>query len=199
MMSSMKKSLSCVCVALCLSVTPAGADESGFGERLLVMEQEDQRVRQFSGEPSKAELDELDKVDRANVAQIKKQLAKHGWSITDKLNKAQLDALFLILIHATFDPALQTDALDHLKTLVANKRIKGQYFALLTDKILIGQGKKQRYGSQFNIIDGEVVFKPIEDPEKVDELRQALQMPTVDFYKKVIEQLKGIKDHGIEF
>jgi len=41
--------------------------------------------------------------------------------------------------------------------------------AYLTDRILVGTGKKQKYGTQANLKDGKAVAAPIDDEEHVDE------------------------------
>ncbi|WP_231617008.1 DUF6624 domain-containing protein [Pseudoalteromonas sp. SWXJZ10B] len=86
--------------------------------------------------------------------------------------------------------------LPYLKQSYLNgEGVSGQQVALLTDRVLIAQGKKQIYGTQADVSEGKVVFSPIEDETNVDKLREEMKMPSLDFYLKIMEKMYGIKEH----
>ena len=59
--------------------------------------------------------------------------------------------------------------------------------ALLTDRVLIRQGKKQLYGTQFQSIkDGRVTFMPIENEGDVDKRRESVGLPPLSEYRQQI-------------
>ena len=70
--------------------------------------------------------------------------------------------------------------------------VTGQEFALLTDRVLIYQNKPQLYGTQLNIIGGELVFEPILDQENVNHRRAEVGLPSLEKYKKVVAEAYGL-------
>jgi hypothetical protein len=60
--------------------------------------------------------------------------------------------------------------------------------AYLTDRVLIGTGKRQLYGTQVIFKDGKFVPNPIEDADQVDERRKAIGMEPLQEYLKFVEQ-----------
>jgi hypothetical protein len=63
----------------------------------------------------------------------------------------------------------------------------------LTDKVSIAQGKSQVFGTQADLIAGEVVFLPIENGDSVEQLRAQMDLPSLAEYKKTLEELYGLK------
>jgi hypothetical protein len=59
----------------------------------------------------------------------------------------------------------------------------------LTDRILVGSGKKQIYGTETNFKDGKAVATPIDDEDHVDERRKALGLEPLEEYLKLIEEI----------
>ena len=63
--------------------------------------------------------------------------------------------------------------------------------ALLADRILVHRGQPQRYGSQFDIVNGRLVPAPVADLAALDERRASVGLPTMAEYIKVLtEQTK---------
>lgn len=67
--------------------------------------------------------------------------------------------------------------------------VEARDIAYLTDRILVGTGKKQKYGTQANFKDGKVVAAPIDDELHVDERREALGVEPLKEYLKLIEEI----------
>ena len=57
-------------------------------------------------------------------------------------------------------------------------------FAYLTDRVRINDGRPQLYGTQFELVDERRRPRPIENPETVDERREALGMRSLRAYSK---------------
>ena len=70
--------------------------------------------------------------------------------------------------------------------------VTGQEFALLTDRVLVHQNKPQLYGTQLNILNGELVFDPILDKESVNKRRAEVGLPSLEEYKKVVAEAYGM-------
>ena len=60
--------------------------------------------------------------------------------------------------------------------------------AYLIDRLLVAEGKPQRYGTQFHVVDGKLVPHPIEDEASVDLLRAFAGLPSLAEYKKAMQQ-----------
>ena len=61
--------------------------------------------------------------------------------------------------------------------------------AYLTDRVLVAEGKPQRYGSQFFTVDGELKPRPIEDEANVDARRKEVGLGTMAQYTKLMKGL----------
>jgi hypothetical protein len=63
--------------------------------------------------------------------------------------------------------------------------------AFLTDRVLLADGKKQRYGTQFKKVGGRFVPQPIEDEANVDERRKEVGLPSLGEYAKQLSEIYG--------
>jgi hypothetical protein len=60
--------------------------------------------------------------------------------------------------------------------------------------VLLAEGKKQLYGTQFTIANGRLEPRPLEDAANVDKLRKEVGLPPLAEYLKVSEQFYGVSD-----
>jgi len=167
---------------------------------LIDMGTEDQRVRNEVGKsgwqnaPEKLLL-QLREVDKSNTVRLKSIIKDHSFPTTDLVGNEAMAAVFLIVQHSA-DSDFQQRMLTNLKqSHLDDNGVTGQQVALLTDRVLIGLGKKQLYGTQYDLIDSAIVFKPIEDISTVDALRMEMNMPPLAFYLKLLEKIHGLGDH----
>lgn len=60
-----------------------------------------------------------------------------------------------------------------MREAVANKKASGSSFALLEDRVALGEGRRQIYGSQIgrHSDTGLYYVLPLDDPDKVDKRR----------------------------
>lgn len=131
----------------------------------------------------KARLDSLDRVHARRVDQI---IERHGWPGPALVGEDGTGAAFLIVQHA--DLEFQKEMLPLIRVAYEKGEISGQSLALLTDRVRVGNGKPQLYGTQANMQDGEITFHPIKDSTHVDERRAELGMPPLSEY---IERMKA--------
>ncbi|PKG76825.1 hypothetical protein CXF86_01775 [Shewanella sp. GutCb] len=169
-------------------------------KELIEMEIEDQHIRNKIGEagwqnPPKALLEKMMKIDESNTGKLKAIIKKHYWVTKDLVGVKGVGAAFLVIQHSP-DVAFKVKMLPYLKQSYLNgEGVSGQQVALLTDRVLIAQGKKQIYGTQADVSEGKVEFSPIEDETNVDKRREEMKMPPLDFYLKIMEKMYGIKEH----
>jgi Family of unknown function (DUF6624) len=126
------------------------------------------------------------KVDERNVRRLKELIAAHGWPGESLVGPEGARAAFLILQHA--DHATQVEYLPLVKNAVESGDLGGQALALLQDRILIAEGRKQIYGTQLrrNKTTGALELYPIEDEANVDARRAELDMqPLAEYVRKV--------------
>jgi hypothetical protein len=126
------------------------------------------------------------RADRQNQARLKKIVARHGWPGKTLVGKKAAHAAWVLVQHADNDRAFQKRCLALMKA-VPRGEVEPQDLAYLTDRVLVGEGKKQLYGTQLRGEKG--VFKPlpIEDEKKVDKRRAAVGMPPLAQYLKTAQ------------
>ncbi len=66
--------------------------------------------------------------------------------------------------------------------------------AFLTDRVLAHDGKKQIYGTQGKMEDGEFVPFPLEDEEHIDSLRSSVGLPPLEQYKEMVKSMYTRQD-----
>jgi hypothetical protein len=163
--------------------------------KLLAIYDDDQPIRQQYisaqkefGYPSK-QVDSLGKVmmykDSINLIKVTEILDKYGWVGTDKVGETANQALFLVIQHA--DLKTQQKYLPLMREAVKNKKANPSALALLEDRVALGEGKRQVYGSQIgqdNETNKNYVL-PLEDPDNVDKRRAGAGLgPLADYVKR---------------
>jgi hypothetical protein len=142
----------------------------------------------------KAELDKLSatmhEVDANNTKWLKGVIEKHGWPTNSLVGKDGANAAWLLVQHADADPKFQRQSLD-LMAKVPKDEVSQTNLAYLTDRVLLAEGKKQLYGTQFTSVDGKWVPRPLEDAANVDKRRAEVGLPPLAEYTKLIEQQYG--------
>lgn len=122
--------------------------------------------------------------DSANIIRVTKILDEYGWLGKDKLGSTANSALFLVIQHS--DLKVQERYLPMMRIAVKEGRAAGSSLALLEDRVALGQGKLQIYGSQVRMnhaVNTNYVL-PLIDPDNVDERRAAVGLgPLADYVK----------------
>lgn len=132
-------------------------------------------------------------IDSCNLAQVEALIQEYGWLGKNFVGGKGNNALFLIIQHS--DLSIQEKYLPLLEKSVEAGESRLCDLALLQDRVLMRQGKKQLYGSQvvFNKDTGAQEFYPIEDEENVNFRRAKAGLPPIEEYAKyfgiVYEQL----------
>ncbi len=113
----------------------------------------------------------INKADAANLVKVKAILEKYGWLGEDVVGSEGNSALFLVIQHA--DQQSQVKYLPMMREAVKNKKASGSSLALLEDRVALGQGKRQIYGSQIgtNPVTQKQCVLPLDDPDNVDKRR----------------------------
>lgn len=116
-------------------------------------------------------ISKMMEIDSRNQAQLNLILEKYGWIGSSKIGEEAAGAFFFIIQHSNEEMMSKWfPTLDSLSKLgEANPR----YAAMMEDRLLMWQGKKQIYGTQASDFrpDKQMAIWPIVDPAGVNERR----------------------------
>ncbi len=132
--------------------------------------------------------DEVARIDRDNTEWLKGIINDRGWLTYSEVGIDGGDAAWLLVQHADADPIFQRQCLD-LMMAVPPEEMSRSSLALLTDRVLLAEGEKQIYGTQFVVQDDEWVPLRLEDEENVDVRRAEVGLPPLAEYKALLEAM----------
>jgi hypothetical protein len=122
-----------------------------------------------------------DKKDSINVLKVTKILDEYGWLGRDVIGKEGNTTLFLVIQHA--DIKIQEKYLPMMREAVKKHHASGAALAMLEDRVALGQGRKQIYGSQVQTgADGVMYVSPLDDPDHVDKRREEVGLGPIAEY-----------------
>lgn len=130
------------------------------------------------------ESEEDDTLDFRNTEKMKEIVGEIGWPTVSKVGKEASDMAWLLVQHADHDIEFQKECLRLMKEQ-AEGEVSKPNIAYLEDRILVNEGRPQLYGTQFHKIkkydgDAEYVPRPIQDPDLVDQRREAMGMASLE-------------------
>jgi uncharacterized protein DUF6624 len=140
--------------------------------------------------PNSAEIKSLwliqKKIDAENQKIVSDILSRYGWPNRKEYGSiGPAQVVFLVIQHAPL--AYQKQYYEIVKQAVESGSLMKNSFALFEDRLLVRQGKKQRYGSQVKVdqTSGAQEFYPIEDELNVDKRRKAMGLQPIAEYAKL--------------
>ena len=106
--------------------------------------------------------------DSLNLIKVQKILDSRGWLGPEVVGQKGNTTLFLVIQHS--DLSVQEKYLPMMRQAVANGKANGRSLALLEDRVALGKGELQIYGSQIgrDPETGEHYVLPLIDPDNVD-------------------------------
>jgi hypothetical protein len=116
---------------------------------------------------------DMNRIDSSNQAWVIDKLQKYGWPEKSKIGENAARAVFLVIQHAEL-PDIET-YYPQLKALADKDEARPDHAAMMLDRMLMYQGKKQVYGTQASgqlRQDGSWVIWPVENPESINERRK---------------------------
>lgn len=150
-------------------------------EELLSMQARDQICRtavtiktNLGVNVTEKELRQLEFVDRVNTYRMQEIVLQHGWPGRSLVGEEGTAASLLLVLHADRNMGFQKDCLKLLSIAVLCSEAPAKDLAFLTDRILVNEGKPQRYGTQFSIFAEHFTLAEIENLDTVNAHRQAL-------------------------
>jgi hypothetical protein len=128
-------------------------------------------------------------IDLDNTTRVKEIIKQYGWPGPELVGSDGSFAMWLLVQHS--EPGFQEQVLPLVRGAFLAKKLPGQCYALLLDRVLVREGKPQVYGSQGRPIsewkDHVPALEPIGDEKNVDKRRAEVGLPPLSEY---IQSLK---------
>lgn len=152
---------------------------------LLWMARNDQRMRLASLEGKPWD----DQIDRRHTQTMKRIVARYGWPGEGLVGQMGAQAAWLLVQHADHDREFQKQCHRLLVAAVKIKDAPAQHLAYLTDRLCVGEGVPQIYGTQLEYL--------IDDPEHMDERRVSAGLSSLaEYLASSSEMLERVQKHG---
>ncbi|WP_109210268.1 MULTISPECIES: DUF6624 domain-containing protein [Microbacterium] len=162
------------------SWTPSSFDAALSAELLTMLAQDQADRHTGDGEGT----------DEERTERLREIIEAHGWPTYSLVGEEAEDAAWAIAQHSDHDPAFQREALEWLRVAVENGDASGGNLAYLTDRVAVGAGDPQTYGTQIGCgDDGPSPATPIADEATVDERRAGVGLPPLADYYAELEAL----------
>ena len=126
---------------------------------------------------------QMAKLDLGNSTRMESVVARFGWPRTETWSAAIENAAFFLVQHGlvasdndtlNWNVALARRVLPDVEASVNAGNLSPWHYAALYDRIQIHSDKPQRYGTQFQCVDGRFEPGTIEDPSNIDVRRKTL-------------------------
>ena len=127
-----------------------------------------------------------------STADLKRIVSKNGWPTIALVGLPASENANLILTHSQ-DHNFQRKLIPKLQQLAEDGKILGSSVAGIVDKVLVSEGKPQRFGTQFKWASGLLEMLPVEDPENLEKRRAQYLLPPMTEYKKMLADLYHVK------
>jgi hypothetical protein len=159
-----------------------------LSKRLLKMVERDQRARKRAMASGKLKDGlAIKKLDETHNHQLRRIIKRYGHPTQKLIGRRGMRAWWILAQHQDEDRKLQEACLVHCDFEPKEK-------AYLTDRVLVGQGKKQVYGTQFyRNARGQLVPRPIKDRKNLDKRRREAGMESFEKYQRAIRAIQRPK------
>jgi hypothetical protein len=148
-------------------------------------------IRKGVEHPDSSVLARMRVIDHANTKRMKAIIQRYGWPDPALVGRDGTEAAFLLVQHA--DLAFQQQALPLVEKAYRKGELSGQSYALLLDRVLVGEGKPQVYGTQAKRFEEwkgrEPVLEPIEDEANVDKRRAEVGLFPLSEYRELLKRM----------
>lgn len=122
--------------------------------------------------------------DSINLGIVTHIIDTYGWLGPDSIGPAGNSTLWIVIQHS--DLGVQQKYLPLMREAVKQGRARPSDLAYLEDRVALQEGRKQRYGTQFQL-DPKTktyVVAPIEDEPNVDKRRAAVGLDSLETHAR---------------
>jgi hypothetical protein len=151
-------------------------------DELLAMNKADQDLRQrwLKDQKDPAINAEMKALDATHVKRLRQIVKRHGWPGKSLVGAKASGAAWTLVQHGG------NEFLHEMLPVMEEAAKKGELsyglVATSIDRVRIGDGKKQLYGTQFDTSGSKCEPLPIEDPEHLDQRRDAAGLGSIATY-----------------
>lgn len=168
-----------------LNETPEQILYPEIASELNEMEKVDQEMRNKIGKDGTYNPE----IDRKNTLRLKEIISQIGWPNRTKVGNQGMRSAWLLAQHADEDRLFQRECLELMKQESVDE-IRQCDIAYLEDRVRVGEGGRQLYGTQFFTDErGFYGPRPIEDLEHVDERRAAVGLESIAEYEARMREI----------
>ncbi|HJQ40480.1 MAG TPA: DUF6624 domain-containing protein [Thermoanaerobaculia bacterium] len=182
-----------ILIAACTHTAPppppdltSDAADPALSAELVAMLKEDQEVRQrwIKDQKNEALREEMRALSKKHVERFGEIVAAHGWPGKSKAGMNGASAAWTIAQHG--GPEFLGKMLPLMYDAVIKRELDESLYGTSLDRVLMQRGKKQMYGTQFDVdpATGKCEPMPIEDAEHVEERRAKAGMTSLAEYTK---------------
>lgn len=125
--------------------------------------------------------------DSGRTRRLRELVGRYGWPTEVQVGPEAAHAAFLILQHSP-EHDFQREMLPALEEQAQQGAMPPSQVAMLVDRVLVHDGKPQRYGTQFSVEEGRLVLEPVEDEEGLEARRREMQLPPMEEYIRLLEE-----------
>ena len=172
-------------------VVPAactGVRDPQLCAELLMLRDRDQEARKkMLADRNNVDLQRaVEAVDAENVKRVVAIIEKAGWPGKTLVGEKGSGAAWTILQHS--DAATRKRFLPLMQAAVASGELHGSLYATTVDRVRIGDGLPQLYGTQFREQNGRMEPFPIENEAEVDARRASVGLQPLSEYAALINE-----------
>lgn len=122
-------------------------------------------------------------IQEADLEWFKPIVNAHGFPTVQEVGVEGVEHAWMLVQHADADPEFQVKVLAELKPRLSVEPFLKNEYALLFDRVRIGQHKKQLYGTQFTTMDGRLFMQPTDDVAHLDARRADMNLMPISDYR----------------
>ena len=169
-------------------IQPSVRDE--LAERVQI--DQELRLKPEAAQPTHAKHRELwvkiHGIDERNTKWLRGIVNKYGWPGKALVGERGAHNAWLLVQHADRDRKFQRRCLQ-LMVDQPKDEVSRVDIAYLTDRLLVADGKPQRFGTQAKIVDGKAEISDTEDPKNLDKRRLSHGLIPMKEYVRALDSL----------
>ena len=134
----------------------------------------------FNSRQMKELFKKMAAADSVNLVKVDSLIGQYGWLGPEQVGSDGNATIFAVIQHSSLK--VQEKYLPLMREAVKQGKARPRHLALLEDRVALGEGRKQIYGSQL-AYPGYAVL-PVESPDSVDIRRASMGLEPLAAYLK---------------
>jgi hypothetical protein len=152
-----------------------------------------QRLMQQQPDSAGRDLFEVEKLNFAHHQPVLEKIVKrYGYPGFKQVGEKSSNNFWLLVQHADAHPDFQRQMLKLMLVEVRRKNASSRNYAYLTDRVALGAGQPQEYGTQVEFKGdgiGKAAPRTLRDPQHVNRRRAAMGLETEEAYLKMSDEM----------